>query len=97
MWSFSRFYSWLTVFIIYVNKTHVNLYADVTNLFYSHPDVASLIDTVQSEFVKIHNVKKTTSVFFRSHNKLVDQSIQCINSVVQKYCYMLLLVPGSLY
>lgn len=71
------------------NKLHVILCADDTNLCYPDPDSTSLVEAVQSEFVKIHNrfcvnklsenVKKTTSVLFRSNNKLVDPSIQSIH------------------
>ena len=62
-------------------KLHIISYADDTNLFFSSPDLGMLIETVQNEFGNVRNwfcvnrlslnVKKTTSVIFRSPSKLI--------------------------
>ena len=64
------------------NKFHITSYADDTNLFFSSPDVDVLLHTIQNEFLGIHNwfcanklslnVKKTTSIIFRTSAKSIN-------------------------
>ena len=84
------------LFIIYINdlfkasdKLHFILYADDTNIFCSHDDARTLIQTVNTELYKVRewfnlnklllNVNKTASVLFSTPNRPPDPSIHSIN------------------
>ena len=60
MWNVTRFYSWATPFLIYINDLSLVskfsspiMFADDTNLFYSHNNIKILFKNANDELEKI--------------------------------------------
>ena len=80
------------LFLIYINDIHkcsdkfkFHLFADDTNMLYSHKNLKDLERTVNTELVKVHkwltvnkltlNIKKTNYVIFRPHQKKLNYNV----------------------